>query len=130
MKLFLLGAEGWGKEGNALAARHSLPVVPQEAGGAAFTEGGVGLLKFLQKPSGQLRNGCFPKTQQPSQGNRPDCVGSQICELGELALLSEPGKTGCPVECVHTVCFILPGMYLKQIQDWSLGFVSSFLTRK
>lgn len=83
VKLFWLGAEGWGKEGNVLAARHSLPVVPQQAEGAAFTEGGVQLLlKFLQKPSGQLRNCCFPKTQQPSQGNRPDCVGSQICELG------------------------------------------------
>lgn len=57
----------------------TVPMVLQWDGGAAFTEGGVQLLlEFLPKPSGQLRNCCFPKTQQPSQGSRPDCVGCQV----------------------------------------------------
>ena len=41
MKLSWLGAEGLGREGRAASARHSLPVVPQWAGEAAFAAGGV-----------------------------------------------------------------------------------------
>lgn len=40
-KLSWLGAVGLGREGKAASARHSLPVVPQQAGGAAFAAGGV-----------------------------------------------------------------------------------------
>lgn len=41
MKSSWLGAEGSGRRGKAVSARHSLPLVLQQAGGAAFAAGGV-----------------------------------------------------------------------------------------
>lgn len=73
MKLSWLGTEGSGREGKAAPARHRLPVVPQQAGGAAFSAGGV-QLEVSTKAKWELRNCCFHKTKQPSQGSRPDCL--------------------------------------------------------
>lgn len=60
------------------------------------------LPKLQQKPDGWLRNGHFPKIPQSSRGNKADCLEVRCkvrsWELGKLALLSERGEGGCPVE--------------------------------
>lgn len=77
------------------------------------------LLKLQQKPEEQLRNHCFPKTTVVFPGQQGSLLigvmqrqilqtwraGSVVSVARETALWNEHME----------VCFVLPGMYLKQI---------------
>lgn len=119
MKLSWLGTEGSGREGKAAPARHRLPVVPQQAGGAAFSAGGV-QLGVSTKAKWAAQKLLFPKNKTALAGQQTrlltSLARSQILSAQKAAPLSERSEGGCPAECVHRgLCFVLPGMYLKQI---------------
>lgn len=77
MKLSWLGTEGSGREGKAAPARHRLPVVPQQAGGAAFSAGGV-QLEVSTKAKWAAQKLLFPQ-------NKTALAGQQTRLLTSLA---------------------------------------------
>lgn len=125
-----LGSEGLGRREGCFSETQS-PGGP----GAAYAVGGVQLpAKVTAKARRADQKSLFPQNTVVLPGQQDSLligvVQRQILQTWRAgSVVSVAREAALWNECVE-VCFVLPGMYLKQISDRSLRFVCSRQIRK